>query len=542
MERFHPYTFYISDEELPRQFTWPFCYEPHPLCVKAAKAVRQHLNSVPRLAAEAAKGKMFGVLVVRRKSDDAVGFIAAYSGFLDRRNDLPWFVPPVFDLLAQDGFFKQGEAEISAINDEISRLESADEYARLKTALKTATEDAASARAEAKTRMAAAKARRDELRRTTLTPESEEALLNESRHQKAEYRRLKQRLQAQIDIVQSRIDDYERHIKQLCADRKTRSAALQHRLFDNYVVTNARGERQDLNKVFQAAGIAVPPSGAGECAAPKLLQYAYDNGLHPLAMAEFWIGQSPRGEVRRDGYYYPSCRGKCAPILTFMMQGLDVEHDPVAQEAAREHKPTIIYDDRYMTVIDKPAGMLSVPGKLAAMSAVEWVERELHLPHPPYAAHRLDMDTSGLLVIAKDVATLRALQSQFRSGTVIKHYYAMLDGTVHEHSGRITLRLSPDYHDRPRQKVDQQGGREAVTDFTVISHIFGMTYVMFRPLTGRTHQLRVHSASPLGLGVPIAGDRLYGRGRSRLYLHAINLQLDHPATGKRMIFFAPPPF
>lgn len=542
MQLFHPYTFYISADELPRQFTWPFCYEPHPLCEKAVSLVRNHLRSQPRLAMEAAKGKMFGVLVARRISDGTVGILAAYSGLLDGRNDLPWFVPPVFDLLAPGGFFKRGEAEISAMNDEIARLQSSSEYVALKAALQAVTQTAASDFAAAKAGMAVAKARRDEMRRSTLTPEAEEALLNESRHQKAEYRRLKQRLQNGIDLAKRQLDSYETNIVRLRAERKTRSASLQRRLFDNYIVSNALGDRQDLNQVFRAAGIAMPPSGAGECAAPKLLQYAYDNGLQPLAMAEFWIGKSPKSEVRHDGHYYPSCRGKCAPILAFMLQGLDVEQDPVAREAAREHRPTIVFDDDTMTVIDKPAGMLSVPGRLAAVSAVDWVERELKLPHPPRAAHRLDMDTSGLLVMAKDAATLNDLQRQFESRTVVKRYIAMLDGNVGSDSGRIDLPLSPDYHDRPRQRIDLQGGRQAITNYAVISRAEGRTRIAFTPLTGRTHQLRVHAASPLGLGAPIVGDRLYGRGGGRLCLHAAHLELRHPKNGEWMAFDAPVPF
>ena len=442
MQLFHPYTFYISADELPRQFTWPFCYEPHPLCEKAVSLVRNHLRSQPRFAMEAAKGKMFGVLVARRISDGTVGFLAAYSGLLDGRNDLPWFVPPVFDLLAPGGFFKRGEAEISAMNDEIARLQSSSEYVALKAALQAVTQTAASDFAAAKAGMAVAKARRDEMRRSTLTPEAEEALLNESRHQKAEYRRLKQRLQNGIDLAKRQLDSYETNIVRLRAERKTRSASLQRRLFDNYIVSNALGDRQDLNQVFRAAGIAMPPSGAGECAAPKLLQYAFRNGYHPLAMAEFWWGASPETEIRQHGHFYPACKSKCEPILGHMLQGVDVE--PNVQETQMMHpaEPSILYEDEWLVAVDKPAGMLSVPNAdNNAPSVLSWALE--HFPHATgsLVVHRLDMDTSGILLIAKDRQTFVLLQQQFEHRQIKKRYIAILDGLVATDKGTISLPL-----------------------------------------------------------------------------------------------------
>lgn len=541
-ETFHRFTSAIDMAELPARFTWPFCYVPHPLCLKAAEEVKRHIASSPRLSSEAAEGKMFGVLVVRRQSDGATGYTAAFSGLLGESNNISYFVPPIFDLLSPDGFFKKGEAEITAINRQIDAILASDGYVTLRQQLAEMQADMAQQVQKAKNDMQLAKAERDRQRLAGLSPEGQERLLNQSRFMKAELRRLRKRLNDEISTHQMRLKEYDDHIARLKHQRKVQSSMLQQILFDNYTVSNARGERMNLNQVFKASGIDVPPSGAGECAAPKLLNHAYSNGLQPLAMAEFWMGKPPKSEVRHEGMFYPSCKGKCGPILAFMLQGLDVEHDPMAMEAAKEHHPSIIYDDEVMTIIDKPAGMLSVPGRLAAFSAVDWVERELKLPQRPYAVHRLDMATSGLLVIAKDKATLDRLQRQFETRSVVKRYCADLDGIIDGESGDIVLPLSPDINDRPRQKVDFDNGKTAITHYDVIAMHDGCTRVIFTPLTGRTHQLRVHAASAYGLSCPITGDMLYGKAADRLHLHAAHLELDHPLTGQRLTFDSQVPF
>ncbi len=542
MERFHAFGHEVKASSLPTEFTWPFCYVPHPLCIEAAKQVRRYIACDAALNHEAGKGKMFGVLVCKRMSDGSIGFTAAFSGLLCGRSDLPYFVPPIYDTLSSDGFFKQKESEISAMNRLIETLESSEELATLRKQCLASEERMALQLANAKDDMLKAKAARDKLRKTALTPEDVERLLNESRSMKASYKRLKKKLQSQIDTLQERCKEIEGKIAQLKHDRKAKSAKLQQRLFDNYTVSNALGESKTLNEVFKASGIAMPPAGAGECAAPKLLNHAYSNQLMPLAMAEFWVGEPHETEIRHEGMFYPACKGKCGPILAFMLQGLNVMHDPATVEAPGEHHPGIIYDDKAIAVIDKPAGMLSVPGKIAALSVTEWATRELRLPHDAYAAHRLDMDTSGLLVIAKDKAVLANLQRQFETRNTVKRYCADIDGIVERSSGRIDLPLSPDYNDRPRQRVDFTTGKRAVTDFEVIARANGRTRITFTPLTGRTHQLRVHAASTLGLGMPIIGDRLYGKAAGRLHLHAEHLEFDHPLTGQRMAFDSDVPF
>ena len=330
----------------------------------------------------------------------------------------------------------------------------------------------------------------------------------------------------------------------LKAERKERSIALQDWLFRQYVVLNAMDERKSILDIFAERGL-MPPGGTGDCAAPKLLQYAYLNGLKPLAMGEFWYGASPEKEVRTQGCFYPSCTGKCGPLLAFMLQGLDVEPNPLdADSPAPEGDFKVLYEDDCIIVADKPSGMLAVPGRTLKVSLQERLQ---HLTGPGAdvrACHRLDMDTSGLIVFAKDAASLAALQQQFEKHEVQKSYVAKLcPGAPLAQGGRISLPLILDYDDRPRQMVDFQNGKQAVTDWELLRALpDGGALVRFTPLTGRTHQLRVHAAHPLGLGRPIAGDRLYGGGSGRLCLHAATLSFTHPRSGKRMSFNSEPGF
>ena len=430
-----------TDIEPPARFTYPFCYEPHPLCLMAAREVQQELGRMTLT-----EGKMFGVLVVRT-GDGGLGFLAAYSGLLEGRNDWPWFVPPVFDAQQPDGHFKQEERLISALDD--------------------------------------------------------------SRHE----------------------------------ERRQRSQALQLWLFDQYRFLNARGERRPLVGVWQDYHCSerirrkypLPPGGTGDCCAPKLLQYAYSEGLRPLCMAEFWWGPSPKTEVRQHGQFYPACRGKCKPVLTWMLQGLDVDPNPEEMHGQPQLDIDIVYEDDWLVVVSKPSGLLSVPGRVGPYS----VATILHQRYPDsLLAHRLDMGTSGLMVAAKNRSVYASLQRQFTDHTIRKRYVALLDGTPATKKGRIELPLLCDPINRPRQVVDYERGKEAVTDYEMI----GDQRIALYPRTGRTHQLRMHCAHPDGLGCPIRGDELYGHPADRLYLHADRLELIHPVTGERMAFELPAPF
>ena len=464
-----------TDIAKPERFTYPFCYEPHPLCQLAAKEVQAEIARI-----NPQEGKMFGVLVVETPSDSPciggeqdtslnredgrVYFLAAYSGLLEGRNDWPYFVPPVFDAQQPDGYFKQQEKIISLTS----------------------------------------------------------------------------------------------HHSPLIS--KQMSKNLQEWLFHQYQLLNARGEVKDLVDIWQdyydrpklRQRYPLPPGGTGDCCAPKLLQYAYQHGLKPICMAEFWWGESTKTELRQHLNYYPACRGKCKPILTWMLQGLEVDPDPELSGFQKTDIP-VVYEDEWLLVVNKPTGILSVPGRVSEYS-VDTVMKERY--PGCQVAHRLDMGTSGLLMVAKSQDVYRSLQEQFIKHQVKKKYVAMLEGRckkedvrckMEEGRGTISLPLRPDPMNRPRQIVDMEHGKRAVTDYEVISP----NIVALYPQTGRTHQLRIHCAHPDGLGRPIEGDELYGFGKansqklkanSRLMLHAAEIWFTHPVTGESMHITAPAPF
>ena len=450
----HPFTQDISNIPCPTQFTYPFHYTPHPLCVLAAQEVQTYLQSRTDWHCELQQGKMFGVLVVRTP-EGTTSWLAAFSGNLAGSNHHEYFVPPVYDLLDPNGYFKQEEARISSLN----------------------------------------------------------VILNE---------------------VKDLEDTNENKINPLKEERKARSIALQQWIFQQFRLRNALGEEQDINGIFERLAHRLPPAGTGECAAPKLLQYAYLQGLQPLAMAEFWWGDSPKGEIRRHGNYYPSCRHKCEPILNFMLQGLDVEPNPLLVSNTDANQLETVYEDDYLLVLNKPAGMLSVPGKTGQASVLTILQERYPDATGPILVHRLDMATSGLLLAAKDKDTHAELQKQFEGRSVKKRYTALLEGIPSvEPKGFIRLPMRPDFDNRPLQMVDFEFGKPTVTRYEILETIDNRTRIAFWPETGRTHQLRVHAAHPDGLNCPIVGDPLYGQVAERLYLHAEGLEFRHPKTGKR---------
>lgn len=517
----------------PRRFTYPFCYEPHALSLMAAAEVQRHIEEAAEWRGEADCGKMFGVLVVET-SGGQLAFLAAYSGLLHGRNDLPWFVPPVFDSQQPDGYFKTREAEISALNRRVASLENSEGRRKLVMELAELKERAASDIAQYKEKMDEAKRRRDLLRRQGA---ADGPLTAESRFLKAELRRMRQMYARQAELTEVFLKSVDGHIEWMKRQRRRMSDDLQRWLFDQYVVLNALGGQRTLTAIFAEATGRIPPSGAGDCCAPKLLQYAYRHGLRPRCMTEFWWGESPRDELRRHLHHYPACRGKCKPILDYMMQGLDVDPDPLAGER-EESEPEVIYEDAHIAVVMKPPGVLTVPGKSRRGSVLSFMRGRCPEAEGPMIVHRLDMDTSGLLVVAKTTAAYHCLQEQFRVRTVSKTYTALLQGTPHRPPhGTISLPLRPDPLDRPRQCVDPDRGKQAVTEYRIVgTNAAGQTLVELHPLTGRTHQLRVHCAHPGGLDTPIAGDPLYGQPGGRLCLHARRIEFTHPATGRRMIF------
>ncbi len=529
MDKLHYFADSISLLSLPEKFTYPFHYTPHPLCVAAAAEVGRYLEAKGEWQAELQKGKMFGVLIVRT-GEGKVGYLAAFSGILAGKNQHAYFVPPVYDVQDPDGFFRIEEERISEINNRIEELQADVRYKDCKQRLADEMVLAGQVLDEIRERMKAAKEKRDRLR-SAVTLVDPEQLIRESQFQKAELKRQKQYWKDHLASMQAEIEVYETEIERLKEERKTRSATLQQWLFKQFRMLNARGEERDLCDLFTDTVQKTPPAGAGECAAPKLLQYAYRNGWQPLAMAEFWWGDSPKNEIRRHGYYYPACKGKCGPILKHMLQGLHVEENPLEADVHRDTELEIVYEDEWLSVVNKPAGMLSVPGKSDVDSVYGRVRRMYPEATGPMIVHRLDMATSGLILIAKTKKVHQNLQAQFKNRTVCKRYVAWLDGIVKEKEGRIELPLRPDPEDRPRQVVDAVHGKPAVTDYTVLHYHLGRTFISFIPKTGRTHQLRVHSAHLLGLNAPIVGDELYGKKANRLYLHAEYLGFVHPVSG-----------
>ena len=535
-----------KNTELPAKFNNPFCYTPHPLCLAAADEVRNYIATRTDWHDELKDGKMFGVLVCESASGE-IGYLAAFSGNLAHSNNHPFFVPPVYDLLNPQGFFKQEESNISAINHRISELQNSEEFQNLVDELRTKEAEGRQKIDAFRQQMKADKARRDELRKTAIDKETIDLLIKESQFQKAELKRRERDLKLQLDGLKEKVDAVKIEIERLKQERKLRSFRLQMQLFDEFRLLNAKGEAKGICLLFAQSPDHpdIPPAGTGECAAPKLLQYAYANGFRPVAMAEFWWGESPKGEIRRHGNFYPACQGKCAPLLRHMLIGLDVEENQHEKEASLNHQPKVVFEDEWLLVVDKPSGMLSVPGKVSEVSVYQWVADNYPDATGPLVVHRLDMATSGLLVIAKNKDVCAMMQRMFEGREVAKKYVALLEsrGNLSENeNGSVELPLAPDYINRPRQKVDFENGKTAVTMYKVVS--VGNDYVRVElfPKTGRTHQLRVHCASIQGLNAPIIGDELYGVRASRLFLHAEQISFVHPVTKKSLTIVSKAPF
>lgn len=509
---------------LPTVFDNPFCYEPHPVCRLAMSQLAAWLRGEdspfsPDTVAvafreEADRGKMFGVLVVRREADGAVGYLAGYSGQLCGHSDWPCFVPAVFDYLQPDGHFKRHEAEIVGINREIEQLEAKRREANAE----------ADRMDECDPRPVFAKAKKED--------ETDEEHVRRRQYENAELHRWKLRHKARMAQWQARWQATDDRLLSLKGLRRQKSDDLQRWLFSHFQMMNAQGERKDLLHIFET----IPPSGSGECCEPKLLQFAYAHGLRPVTMAMMWWGASPKWEVRHHGQYYPACNKRCKPILGWMLQGLRVAPNPL--ELPTHHQLETLYEDADICVVLKPAGMLSVPGK----SGRESVEQVMRLRYPevtcPLIVHRLDMATSGLMVITKTQEAYKNLQAQFARHEVKKRYVALLSRDIDMPAGEISLPLRPDLDDRPRQVVDEERGREALSTYEQV----GRRRVHLYPHTGRTHQLRVHCAHQQGLDNPILGDELYGAKADRLYLHAEQITFRHPTTGQLLVFTAKAPF
>lgn len=521
----------IKEEEIPSLFTYPFCYTPDNLTVYAAQQVITTIKTSPTLQSHLSEGKMFGVLTVKDK-EGTLGFLAAFSGQLGGRNTFEYFVPPIYDYLDPNGIFKREEIEISSLNKEIESLLKSKELSSLQDELHELKISTTNTLYQAKQMYKKNKETRATLRQSELTSDQLEALIRESQHEKAEIKRLEKNQNILIQAKQSAIDTILSKIETLKEQRRERSSKLQYWLFEQFKILNAKGECQTLNDIFSNALDKLPPAGAGECAAPKLLQYAYLNELTPISMGEFWWGPSPKNEVRHQGYFYPSCRSKCEPILNFMLQGLNVQSNPLLNN--NDLSLEVIYEDKWIIVVNKPSGLLSIPGKESSDSVQTRLQCQNNSDTYPIVAHRLDMSTSGLLILAKDKTTLSALQRQFESRTIKKRYIAILDGIPKQREGTISLPLCLNIDNSPEQIVNHQFGKEAITHYKVIETMGNTSRVEFYPITGRTHQLRVHASHCDGLDCPIKGDSIYGKTDKRLMLHSEMIEFTHPATGNKI--------
>ncbi len=529
--------------ELPTRFTNPFDYVPHPLVEVARGELCDFLAGQSQWHDEIGEGKMFGVLVVEGREGN-LGFLAAFSGYLDKQTQHQYFVPPIFDLLNPAGYFAREEANISQINKALTHLEEGAEIKDLTAQLSLLEQEESQEIETLREEYRTSRERRKELRSQGCDPALLSALNAESQRQKGALKRRELHYRTLKEPLESALAQYREQRAQLIGERQERSAALQNYIFSQFRPLNALGERRDLVAIFKAYNNTTPPAGSGECAAPKLLHYALKESLRPIAMGEFWWGRSTRGEVRRHMSYYPACRGKCHPILGYMLRGIEIEAAATpASEEQLEDQLSTIYEDEYMVAFDKPSGLPSVRG-LNHTTSVQSIaeERYPHLEPNNLIVHRLDMDTSGVIIVAKSAAVQRSLQEQFAHHTIRKRYIALLEGVLPKESGAIDLPLCLDPLDRPRQRVDFEHGKAAYTHYNLISLEGLRSRVALYPQSGRTHQLRVHCAHHLGLDTPIVGDRLYGHSDSRLMLHAEQITLLHPATGRKFTLRSAPGF
>lgn len=534
----------ISNYSLPERFTYPFYYDPHPLSLLAAKELQDHIETQTEWdhdfglieeKPDVIIGKMFGVLVVQNEENE-IGYLSAFSGKLAESSHHSKFVPPVFDAWQKDNFINIGMDELNLINQELKKIESLPEFIYCVEQMEKDKILSATQIEEQRERMRRHKRERKIIRqkeKESRSPEEfqkiNQALNQESIEGKRQLKKLSEDWKERISQSQKIIDQFQ--IEVLKEKRKKKSASLQKQIFDQYQFLNQAGEIKSLLEIFQDQ---TPMGGTGECAAPKLLQYAFQHKMKPLALAEFWWGQSPKSEIRKHRNFYPACIGKCKPILGHMLEGIEVDENPLLKNPAEGKEIEIIFEDDYLLVVNKPAEFLSVPGRNIQDSVANRMKKKYPEATGPLIVHRLDMSTSGIMLIAKSLEIHKVLQAQFIQRTIKKRYVALLDGLVLEEEGTVDLPLRIDWNERPKQLVCYEHGKTAQTNWKVIDRKDQLTRIHFFPITGRSHQLRVHAAHSLGLNMPIVGDDLYGTKNDRLCLHAEWIEFQHPISREVM--------
>ena len=534
-----------DNDQVSEHFEYPHFYTPTALAQEAAKDLQERLKKdLPELINQP-KGRMLGVLVVKGQ-DEKLGYLSAYSGELQPSLEMLSFVPSVYQLPKGKDFPEM--ASINAISREIKSLEQDETFALLKEQLQQTTQEVEENIQAAKIVAKKGKAERDKLRKASLSlPEQErqellEQLSRQGAHAGMDLRRFTRSEKQRLEKAREATGPFEEQIRQLKVLRKAKSAELQEAIFKAFVFLNNSGESKDVKTVFNDFGIDVPPAGAGECAAPKLFQYAFQHDLKPVALAEFWWGASPISEIREHGKFYPACRGKCEPILSHMLKGISVKPNPLLENAGADKHLETLYEDSHIVIVNKPEGMLSVPGRHINDSVQARMQKRYPEATGPLTVHRLDQDTSGIMVIALSKAAHKLLQQQFLKRTIHKTYIAILERPIDETAGVIELPLILDYYNRPMQMVDYEQGKPAVTHYEVLEKTPNRTLIKLNPVTGRSHQLRVHCAHKLGLHAPIVGDNLYGNRGKRLCLHAQQIVFAHPITKEEMKIESPLPF
>ena len=542
----------IHKIELPKKFTFPFYYEPHKLCELATTEIQEYLENqtdfkhnfgLKSNSEENTSGKMFGVLVVKNQQNE-IGYIAAVSGKLAKTNIHKKFVPPVYDMLTNDSFFLNEKENLNSISKKIIVLEENTEYIQLISKHESEKIKATLDINEKKEALKAAKINRNlqrEEAKSSLDYKDyqtlKEKLAKESLEAKQFFNNVTRYWKHVLKPLKDKLSDFENKIERLKEQRRKKSIALQIYISEQYQFLNSKKEIKNLAELFIDTSVQNLPAGSGECAAPKLLQYAFLNDLKPIAMAEFWWGKSPNKQIRKHKQFYPACQGKCKPILKHMLNGIDMDKNPLLNNPAVGKELETIFEDEDLIVVYKPNDFLSVPGIHIQDSVYTRIKQQIKNISGPIIIHRLDMATSGLLVLAKNKKSHKNIQNQFINKTVKKRYTALLDGILNDNKGKINLPLRVDLDDRPRQLVCYEYGKTAKTKWEVIEYKNGKTKVHFFPISGRTHQLRVHASHTSGLNTPIVGDDLYGKLSDRLYLHADTLEFTHPTSNLKMTFY-----
>ena len=542
----------IKSIEKPLKFTYPFYYEPNELGKIASLELQEHLSENHNWThnfgltkdEENPTGKMFGVLVVENESNE-IGYLAAFSGKIAGVNLLDNFVPPVYDMLNNEGFFMKGQEEITKINKRVRELELDPKIKAIEKELKikeTQFENEIKIQKDQNVELKKRRKNKRDKAAVDLSTQDytkvNETLSKESILQKNRLRDLRINWKKKIEKITAKQNELTLELRLLREKRKTLSVRLQNRLFDEYHFINTEGTKRSLRSIFKETPQGIPPSAAGECAAPKLLQYAFLNKLKPITMAEFWWGTEPKSAIRKHKHFYPSCQGKCFPILNHMLTGLAVDENPLLKNLAKEKEIEIVYEDDVLVVLNKPSDLLSVPGKNIKDCVLNRMISRYPNASGPLIVHRLDMATSGIMLIAKTKEAHDHLQQQFIKRTITKRYTAILDGVIDKSSGIIDLPLRVDLDDRPRQLVCYKYGKSSRTRFEVVGIENEKTRIHFYPITGRTHQLRVHASHFKGLNTPIIGDDLYGTKETRLKLHAAYIAFKHPKTNKQVRYNA----